>query len=519
MSEMKSSSKYGPVYLIRIPGDPVSVWREATQDAYEVTPADKRRVLHPLSWAEARGDNLRDSLGQAISDVLSVWYGPGGEEEPFDICDSNNIDALADAVVASIEKNFGHQEGVCQGINCGAKPGEQHSHECQVEAAMIQGWADSTEARAHACEVFKIGPTDEQLELLFNAVHIHGEFGQGFLDTARGILETPARIAEEADPLPDDSGIETEEQGFALEAIWQFVPELKPREDSLVVLTPAQAEKLLRRLEWVPPPEWQAKVGRDAITSAYGTCQISGPREDVEFIVRHLPDADGPTQAAPQAGEAKTKSAPDWFGPSLFVARLIDRVVRDVAELPDRNSPEDRPETMLVTRGELADIIRAALPIGGAFSPASQPMSRDVEQPKPRTDVVPGKVHCSACGFTLFRTNLYVNSGTTGPGDERTEPCPNDGNPLLPVTWEQEAREGWKVCEQMFDRAVSAEKALVASLATLKAENEKEGGPIVDTIWHAEGQTLFEFMEGVVESSPYMKSLRQPVVKGSDHEG
>ena len=37
----------------------------------------------------------------------------------------------------------------------------------------------------------------------------------------------------------------------------------------------------------------------------------------------------------------------------------IDNVLRDVAELPDRNSPEDWPEAMLVTGAELRQIIVA----------------------------------------------------------------------------------------------------------------------------------------------------------------
>lgn len=35
----------------------------------------------------------------------------------------------------------------------------------------------------------------------------------------------------------------------------------------------------------------------------------------------------------------------------------IDNVLRDVAELPDRNSPEDWPDAMLVTGAELRQII------------------------------------------------------------------------------------------------------------------------------------------------------------------
>lgn len=40
---------------------------------------------------------------------------------------------------------------------------------------------------------------------------------------------------------------------------------------------------------------------------------------------------------------------------------LIERIVRDVAELPDRDSPDDCPEMMLVTGAELARIIGDAL--------------------------------------------------------------------------------------------------------------------------------------------------------------
>jgi len=34
----------------------------------------------------------------------------------------------------------------CQGTNCGARAGEEHSPECILEAAESQGWADSPEA-------------------------------------------------------------------------------------------------------------------------------------------------------------------------------------------------------------------------------------------------------------------------------------------------------------------------------------------------------------------------------------
>jgi hypothetical protein len=40
----------------------------------------------------------------------------------------------------------------------------------------------------------------------------------------------------------------------------------------------------------------------------------------------------------------------------------IDNVVRDIAELPDRTSPEDWPEAMLVTAIELTDLIKSRAP-------------------------------------------------------------------------------------------------------------------------------------------------------------
>lgn len=39
------------------------------------------------------------------------------------------------------------------------------------------------------------------------------------------------------------------------------------------------------------------------------------------------------------------------------IKELVGSVVRQVAELPDRNSPEDWPEAMIVTGAELEEII------------------------------------------------------------------------------------------------------------------------------------------------------------------
>ncbi len=66
-----------------------------------------------------------------------------------------------------------------------------------------------------------------------------------------------------------------------------------------------------------------------------------------------------------------------------------------------------------------------------------------------RSDLVPGIVRCAKCAFQLHRTNLYLQSGTVGAGDSKTEPCPNGCGPLWPVTWETWAREGWAEAERL----------------------------------------------------------------------
>lgn len=44
------------------------------------------------------------------------------------------------------------------------------------------------------------------------------------------------------------------------------------------------------------------------------------------------------------------------------IAALPDKIVQRVAELPNRTSPDDWPEAMLVTSDELRDIVAALLP-------------------------------------------------------------------------------------------------------------------------------------------------------------
>lgn len=69
--------------------------------------------------------------------------------------------------------------------------------------------------------------------------------------------------------------------------------------------------------------------------------------------------------------------------------------------------------------------------------------------------LVPGEMRCAKCKFTLIRTNLYVKSGTTGPGGNDTEPCPNGCGPLWPETWERSARDAWARLETAHDELIA----------------------------------------------------------------
>lgn len=55
-------------------------------------------------------------------------------------------------------------------------------------------------------------------------------------------------------------------------------------------------------------------------------------------------------------------------GPATVAAKarretLIASIVNDVAELPDRTSPDDWPDAMLVTADELRNIMVARIPL------------------------------------------------------------------------------------------------------------------------------------------------------------
>lgn len=63
----------------------------------------------------------------------------------------------------------------------------------------------------------------------------------------------------------------------------------------------------------------------------------------------------------PDDGLVRPQHDYQWPDHEGTIEQVIERVVREVAELPDRTSPEDWPAAMLVTSEELAAVIATHL--------------------------------------------------------------------------------------------------------------------------------------------------------------
>lgn len=87
--------------------------------------------------------------------------------------------------------------------------------------------------------------------------------------------------------------------------------------------------------------------------------------------------------------------------------------------------------------------------------------------------VVPGALRCAKCQFQLTKTIICMKSGTTGAGDNKTEPCPNGCGPLWPVTWKQWAKEMDEQAGRYFYELKAAE-AKLATPVRLPSKNDDE---------------------------------------------
>ena len=92
--------------------------------------------------------------------------------------------------------------------------------------------------------------------------------------------------------------------------------------------------------------------------------------------------------------------------------------------------------------------------------------------------LVPGTMHCARCKFVLHRTNLYVGDGTTGPGTNETEPCPNGCGPLWPMTWEHYARDAVATSERFWEEAQKLRDAVKLAYGHLWHTNLEPMAPV-----------------------------------------
>ena len=92
---------------------------------------------------------------------------------------------------------------------------------------------------------------------------------------------------------------------------------------------------------------------------------------------------------------------------------------------------------------------------------------------KVSANLVPGVMRCAKCSFQLHRNTIYLGSGTIGPGDSKTGPCPNGCGPLWPVTWEQWATEGWEYAEKLHHQIQAAPPAAAGVLKGWREHGDK----------------------------------------------
>lgn len=101
-------------------------------------------------------------------------------------------------------------------------------------------------------------PADElnRAEEVLDALAVDLNLPETAFDCLGDYITAVAVALRASTPEPEQVE-DTESACYAVEAIWQFCPELKPREDNMVLLTAAQCEVILRRMGWVPPSEWK----------------------------------------------------------------------------------------------------------------------------------------------------------------------------------------------------------------------------------------------------------------------
>ena len=170
-------------------------------------------------------------------------------------------------------------------------------------------------------------------------------------------------------------------------------------------------------------------------------------------------------QYVPTPPESKLREA---------LQRLPELIARDVAEMPDRSSPDDFPEALVVTSQELMDIVSHRIELTlEALSPQPPESAQQVSGP-----------FCSHCGLLHEACECWDN-GELGRDEKYVQQV--SGEPSVegtPLTTKRQVagigKSDLERYEDMLEHAIELERSLNAARRVVAAveryRNEWEGG-------------------------------------------
>lgn len=82
---------------------------------------------------------------------------------------------------------------------------------------------------------------------------------------------------------------------------------------------------------------------------------------------------------------------------------------------------------------------------------------------------MPGVWKCPKCAFELTKSTLYVKSGAIGPNLDKPEACPNDGEAMGRVTWQEASKSNYDFAVKLLDERDALRTKLTAAEARCTA--------------------------------------------------
>lgn len=94
------------------------------------------------------------------------------------------------------------------------------------------------------------------------------------------------------------------------------------------------------------------------------------------------------------------------------------------------------------------DLIADAAACEAGAAALLREQQRDAQSEDHLDIYVPGVLRCPQCSFELTQATLFVGSGEIGLTREqaycKSEPCPNDGTPMVKVRWSERAQQNYE---------------------------------------------------------------------------